>query len=86
MGMNKALCHSKCRTEGRWEKNSPPTCILSEGGRAGPQNATRKGDGCERALCCLKHKSEGRCWQKRPPSRVSSEGGGVMAITEPSVT
>src|SRR6266545_7945837 len=75
VGMNKALCHSKCRTEDRLEKNSPPTCILSEGGCAGLQNATRRGDRRERALCCSKHKSEGRCWQKRPPSCVSSEGG-----------
>jgi len=40
VGMNKAPRRSKCGTEGRWEKNSPPTCILSEGRRAGLQNAT----------------------------------------------
>jgi len=40
VGMNKALCHSKCRTEGGLEKNSPPTHILSEGGCAGLQNVT----------------------------------------------
>ena len=74
--MNKALCRLKCGTESRWEKNSPPTRILSEGGHAGLQNVTRRGDGREQALRCSKHRSEGRCWQKRPPSHVLSERGG----------
>jgi len=47
VGMNKALCHLKCGTEGRCEKNSPLTHILSVGGCAGPQNATRRRDGRE---------------------------------------